>query len=246
MGKLNNGGNMKKRKKKKKKTRKLFIAILFFSFILSYYEFNSDYNFGSIIRDIIFYPSRNIDDNKLLNSLENELINENEKLKNILDINYSLNEFDVINATIVERNSSFWFEEFTINRGIIDNVYKNMIVVTNEGAVGIVKNSSLFTSKIKLLTSNKNMISVSINGNNKIMSSSNNKLFIRGINEKDNIKVGDKVLTSGLSDIFPKGILIGNISELIKNEDNVGYTGVVALSSDINDLRFVSVLRRKE
>ena len=121
-----------------------------------------------------------------------------------------------------------------------------MIVVTNEGAVGIVKNSSLFTSKIKLLTSNKNMISVSINGNNKIMSSSNNKLFIRGINEKDNIKVGDKVLTSGLSDIFPKGILIGNISELIKNEDNVGYTGVVALSSDINDLRFVSVLRRKE
>ena len=245
MGKLNKGGNMKKRKKKKKKTRKLFIAILFFSFILSYYEFNSDYNFGSIIRDIIFYPSRNIDDNKLLNSLENELINENEKLKIILDINYSLNEFDVINATIVERNSSFWFEEFTINRGIIDNVYKNMIVVTNEGAVGIVKNSSLFTSKIKLLTSNKNMISVSINGNNKIMSSSNNKLFIRGINEKDNIKVGDKVLTSGLSDIFPKGILIGNICELIKNEDNVGYTGVVALSSDINDLRFVSVLRRK-
>ena len=245
MGKLNKGGNMKKRKKKKKKTRKLFIAILFFSFILSYYEFNSDYNFGSIIRDIIFYPSRNIDDKKLLNSLENELINENEKLKIILDINYSLNEFDVINATIVERNSSFWFEEFTINRGIIDNVYKNMIVVTNEGAVGIVKNSSLFTSKIKLLTSNKNMISVSINGNNKIMSSSNNKLFIRGINEKDNIKVGDKVLTSGLSDIFPKGILIGNISELIKNEDNVGYTGVVALSSDINDLRFVSVLRRK-
>ena len=245
MGKLNNGGNMKKRKKKKKKTRKLFIVILFFSFILSYYEFNSDYNFGSIIRDIIFYPSRNIDDNKLLNSLENELINENEKLKNILDINYSLNEFDVINATIVERNSSFWFEEFTINRGIIDNVYKNMIVVTNEGAVGIVKNSSLFTSKIKLLTSNKNMISVSINGNNKIMSSSNNKLFIRGINEKDNIKVGDKVLTSGLSDVFPKGILIGNICELIKNEDNVGYTGVVALSSDINDLRFVSVLRRK-
>ena len=53
MGKLNNGGNMKKRKKKKKKTRKLFIVILFFSFILSYYEFNSDYNFGSIIRDII-------------------------------------------------------------------------------------------------------------------------------------------------------------------------------------------------
>ena len=245
MGKLNNGGNMKKRKKKKIKTRKLLIIISFFSLILSYYEFNSDYSFGSIIRDIIFLPSRNINSKMLLNSLESEIIDENENLKNILDINYSLSEFDVVNATIVERNSSFWFEEFTINRGIIDNVYKNMIAVTDDGVVGIVKNSSLFTSKIRLLTSNKNVVSVSINGNNKLMSSSNNKLFINGINEKDNIKVGDSVLTSGLSDIFPRGLLIGNICELIKNNDNVGYTGVVALSSDINDLRFISVLRRK-
>ncbi len=244
MGRLNNGGYMKKRKKNNKTNNNIYI-ILFFFLLLSYYELNSNYSFGGIIRDTLFITTRQKHNGLLLNSLQNEIINENNELKKYLNLDKSLSDFDIVYSTIVERNNSFWLDELTINIGTIDNISKNMIVVSDNGVIGIIKNSSLYTSKVKLITANNTKIFVTINELYKVLSVENNKLIIKGINSKDNINIGDKVLTSGLSDNYPKGLIIGEIKSINKNKDGVGFTAEVEPSSNINNLRFVAVLRRK-
>ena len=232
-------------KKKNVKYCKNIYFILFFFLLLSYYELNSNYSFGGIIRDLLFFPTREINNKILIDSVQNEIINENNELKKITKINNSMSEFDIIYSTIVERNNAFWLEELTINKGTMDGIIQNMIVVNENGVIGIIKNCSLFSSKIRLLTGKSTNILVEVNNSFKILSSDNNKLYIKGINAKDNIKEGDMIITSGLSDIFPKGLIIGKIKSITKNKDGVGYTGEVELSADTNNLRFVAVLRRK-
>lgn len=239
MGKLIIGDTMNK--KQKKICVYLIILLSFFS----YYEIKSNNRFGSIIRDIIFNTKMVDNKNQLTFLLNKELKEENKELKDLLDINHSLNDFKIINATIIERNNTYWLNELTIDKGSSDDIYNNQIVITKDGMIGKVIDTGIETSKIKLITSFDAPISVTINSINKVLQIDNYSLFIKDINNNDNIKVGDKVITSGLSDIFPKGILIGTIKEINKRSDGVGFIGKVELSANINNLRFVTVLKRE-
>ena len=233
----------KRKKKNKRKKNKLLIIILLLLFF-SYFELTSDIRLGGLIRDVIFYPTRNIEEHKLLNSLTEEYKSENKELKDLIDINYSLKDFDIKYATVIERNNSYWLNEVTINKGKVDGIDKNYIVVTENGLVGIVISSSFLTSKVKLITNSNSYISVKINNKNKVLSNKNNELIVKGINEKDNIRKEDRVITSGLSDLYPEGLLIGTIKAIYKESDGVGYYAEVKPSQDLNNLRFVALIKR--
>lgn len=237
--------NKKKKKKNNKQKEKLCIFLILFLFVLSFFELNSDIRLGNIIRDFIFYPSSFIKTESFIDSYEKELIEENKELKNLMNIKISLTDFDIEYGTIVERNNSFWLEELTINKGLLNGIEKNSAVITEDGLIGKISSVSLNTSTIKLITGEESSISVTISKKNKLLTTNNGKVIIRGINDKDKIKIGDSVITSGLSNNFPKGILIGTISSITKEKDSVGYIAEVKLSSNIDDLRFVAVLKRK-
>ena len=231
-------------RKKKTKNNYLIIVILLLT-IFSYYEINNNYRIGGIVRDFLFSPVI-IDNYKSMTSLINkELEEENKELKKILDIDYSLTDFDLINASIIERDNTYWLNELTINKGIIHGIANDQIVISKDGMIGKVIDSSYNTSKIRLITGFNSPISVTINDISKLLTIDNYNLYIRGINQNDNIKIGDKVITSGLSDIFPKGILIGEIKEIRKETNDIGYYALVNLSANLNNLRFVSILKRK-
>ena len=244
MEKLILGDTLKKKKKLKRKDNILVVIIIFLS-IFSYFELNGDIRVGNILNDLLYIPTRLITEDELKITLEEELINENDELKSLLNINYSLTDFTIINGTVIERNSSFWLNEITINKGLLDGINKKDSVISKNGLIGEISSVSLFSSKIKLITSNDYKISVTINKINKILSTDNNHIIIRGINEKDKIKIGDKVVTSGLQGKYPKGILIGRIKDLRYEDNNVGIIADIELATDINDLSFVSVLKRK-
>ncbi len=85
-----------------------------------------------------------------------------------------------------------------------------------------------------------------INDKNKILIVSDNKIIIRGINREDKIKIGDTVTTSGLQEKLPKGIIIGTIKKIKYENNNVGLVAELELESNIDNLRFVAVLKRKD
>ena len=234
-----------KKYNKKKNNDKVLIIIILIMLIFSYFEIKGNFRFGGLLRDTLFKETSELKTNLSL-SINNELKKENEELKKYLELDYSLTDFEIINGAVIERNTTYFLNEITINKGLNNGVSNNQIVVTEKGMIGKVIDASFNTSKVKLITGFDNPISVKVNNVNKLLTNDDNNLIIRGINTKDNIKVGDDVVTSGLSDIFPSGILIGKIEKIDKENDQVGYVAKVKLSSNIDDLMFVSVLKRRE
>ena len=116
---------------------------------------------------ITIYPENNYNTMKsyIFNyeSIKNNTKNfEKQYLKEIYKISESLSEFKSINATVIQRNSSYWMESMTINKGKKDGVDIGMSVVVGEGLVGKVTNITNNTSTIKLITSTDNNNKVSI------------------------------------------------------------------------------------
>ena len=226
--------------------KKILIFIMLISLILGIFELKSNYRFGGIIRDLIFYKATYINSDSLNVYLEKEAKEENDELKKLLEIDYSLTDFNVINASIIERNISSWLNEFTINKGLLDGIEEDQVVVANDGVIGRIISTSYKTSKVKLITSDKNYVSVAVNNCNKLLNGDKNELVIKGINKSDDIKVGDVVLTSGLSNIYPKGLIIGTVDEIKSDGTYTGYIAKIKISTDINNIRFVAVLKRRE
>lgn len=241
----------KKKKKKKNKKYNILISmlIILLLYILSYIEIENFFNINVMIRDLFYgkYHTLNeIDINIALNDEASSSINE---LKKMLDIENILIDFVPLYASVIERNNNYYMESFVINKGSFDGIEENMAVVDNYGLVGTISKVSLYTSNVSLITSPSkyNNISVEIIGEekvNKMLKVKNNKLVIDGINKNAKISENDKVFTNGLSNKYPSGILIGYIETLELDNNSVYKNASVKLYSNIENLKYVAVLKR--
>lgn len=231
----------------------LFVGIAMFISAL-YFSLNGNANFSlTYLKDILYKPF--IDINNKIDivgkNINTELINENAELKELTNITYTLSSFAKINATVIERNHSFWLDSMTINRGKKDEIDIGMSVVVGEGLVGKVVNITNNTSLIRLITSrdNNNKISIKIKTGEtyiyKVLEFENEDLVINGIGKDVELKEGMTVFTSGLSDIYPSGITVGEISKVENDNYGISKRAYVRSKVDFNNLRFVSVLKRE-
>lgn len=184
-----------------------------------------------------------------------ELRRELEKLKEELGIEYTLSNYEYLNATVISRNVGFWYNTITIDKGTYNGVEKDMVVINAKGLIGKVIKTSTFTSDIRLLTTSdtNNKISVHIsNGDYNLYGLinsydySDNYLEVEGISNTKDVKIGDYVYTSGLGGIFPSGILIGTVSEISTDSYDLAKIIKVTPSVDFTDINYVSILKRKD
>lgn len=183
-----------------------------------------------------------------------ELRRQLETLKEELNINYTLSDYEYLNATVVSRNVGYWHNKITINKGTYNGVEKDMVVISSKGLIGKVIKTSTFTSDVRLITTSdtSNKISVHIsNGDNNLYGLINsydynkNVLELEGISNTKDVNIGDYVYTSGLGGVFPTGILIGIVEEITTDSYDLAKIIKVKLSADFNDINYVSILKRK-
>lgn len=191
------------------------------------------------------------DEIEKINALNEELLRENEQMKELLEINKSLVENSYLNANVINRNLNYFSNTLTIDKGENNNIEVGMAVVTSKGLIGKITSTSNFNSTVKLLTSNdiNNKISVKINNNNKyiyglLSGYKDGYLIIEGIDTNDEIIIDSTVTTTGLGGIFPSGIYVGKVDSITK--DNFDLATTVLVKSDVNfdDVSFVTVLKR--
>lgn len=184
-----------------------------------------------------------------------ELRKQLEAMKEELDIKYTINNYDFLNATVISRNVSYWYNTITIDKGSYNGVEVDMVVVNSDGLIGRIVSTTTFTSDVKLLTTSdtNNKISVAISdGSNKLYgvikdyNYNNNYLEVEGISNTESVSVGDYVYTSGLGGIFPSGILIGTVSKIATDEYDLSKIINVTLSADFDNINYVAILKRKE
>lgn len=183
-----------------------------------------------------------------------ELRRQLDKLKEELNIDYTLVDYEYLNATVVSRNVGFWYNTITIDKGSYNGVEKDMVVINSKGLIGRIIRTSAFTSDIRLITTSdtNNKISVHIsNGDNNLYglinnyNYSDNLLEVEGISNTKDVTIGDYVYTSGLGGIFPSGILIGTVSEISTDSYDLAKVIKVVPSADFTDINYVSILKRK-
>lgn len=184
-----------------------------------------------------------------------ELRKQLEDMKKELDIDYTLNEYSFLNATVINRNVSNWYNTITVDKGTYNGVSVNMAVVNSQGLIGRVTSVTTFTSDIRLITTSdtSNKISVTIsNGENKVnglikdYNYNTKTLEVEGVSNTKSVLTGDYVYTSGLGEIFPSGILIGTVSSIDTDEYDLAKIIHVTPIANMDDINYVAILKRKE
>ena len=183
-----------------------------------------------------------------------ELQKEVTELKSTLELNSTLSEYSYVNATVVNRNVGYWYNTFVIDKGSKNGIKEGDAVITNKGLIGKIINVSNFSSTVKLLTSDEisNKISIKISSDDDKYYGlligydvNNNTYKIEGITNSDEIDEGDMVTTTGLTDYFPSGILIGYVSKVVKDEYDLNSIIEVTPSVNFNNVSIVTILNRK-
>ncbi len=178
-----------------------------------------------------------------------ELESENIRLRNLLNYKQTHQEFDLLSATIIARDSTTWSNHIIINRGTDDGVQKNMTVITPDGLVGSVRNAYGSYSEVELITDPRSAVSAIVQradsriaGVVKGTTDFDSSINMNNIPQNANIVEGDLIITSGLGGIYPKGIPIGTVLSLKNDSGGLLQYAVLYPCVDFQRLEEVFVI----
>ena len=142
---------------------------------------------------------------------------QNKYLKNLLEFKEE-SLYELKTAKVINLGSGPIFSSITIDLGTDDGITKNLPIITSNGVVGKTILVNKNTTLVQTVNDVNFRISVKIlpSESTGIMRFLNNNLFeIREIQKNANISIGNKVVTSGFSKIYPEGLNVGEITEII-------------------------------
>lgn len=192
-----------------------------------------------------------------INTISSELTEAQKEiadLEGMLELNATMTEKTYVNATVVARDIGYWYDTLTLDKGTRAGIEVGQAVINQDGLLGYISASSMFSSTVKLLTSGNENHKVSIKievGDSFVYGlltgydSEKNLFRIEGISENTGIPKNAKVTTTGLGNQFPSGILVGTVSDIMLDHFELAKTVYMTPSVNFNDTHYVSVLKRE-
>ncbi len=170
---------------------------------------------------------------------------ENNRLRSLLDIKKTRAP-EFIAANISFRDGFSVYSEMYIDKGYDQGIKKDMVVLNEDKLLGRVKEVYQDNSLVELISKTDIYTSV-LDQDNKslsILKGTNSKLLeMEYITVDSDVHSGEKVYTSGLSDIYPKGIYVGNIKEIVGNDKQLFKKVLLELPYNIFDVNEVIILK---
>ncbi|MBM4297196.1 MAG: rod shape-determining protein MreC, partial [Deltaproteobacteria bacterium] len=142
----------------------------------------------------------------------------NRKLQQLLDFRAQL-PGKPVTASIISNSASSWFQGCILDKGSADGVQKDMAVVTPLGVVGKVVSVTGRSAKVILLTDANSGIDVMVQRTRSrgiVSGSLDNGMVLKYMKRSEDVQVGDRLITSGLDGVFPKGMLAGTVIKVNK------------------------------
>ncbi len=174
---------------------------------------------------------------------------ENSVLKEYAKIAEKYPEYETVPGYVINEDYSNYSRTITINVGKNDGIEENMTVIADSGLVGHVISVTDTTSKVQTIIDSANSISSTV-------SSSRQRIVCKGmLDEKNLLKAsyietdaelikGDHIETSGIGGIYPKGIHIGEIEEIIETKNITDRYALIKTAVDFSKLEAVLVIKR--
>ncbi len=175
-----------------------------------------------------------------------ELELENTRLKKFVNFTSS-GQGTYIAARIIARDPSPWFQTVLIDKGLEDGLRKGSPAMVSEGIVGQVVEVSANFSRILLITDRNSAVDA-------LVQNSRVRGMVKGNNEdycsfvytlrKDEVKEGEMIITSGLDQVFPKGLMIGRVLKVTKDQTHLFQDISIETSVDFEKIEEVLVKKK--
>lgn len=185
-----------------------------------------------------------------VSGLESELVRlseierENARLQELLNLRAHL-EGTAYGARVIARDPGPLSMTLTIDRGERDNVHRGMAVIAPQGVVGQVAESSHGASRVVLLTDHNSGIDAVVQRSRArgiVQGGTDGSCYMNYLSRDADVTVGDRVVTSGLDGVFPKGIVIGEVVEVGRRHRGLLQAAVVRPSVGLDRLEEVLVV----
>ena len=171
---------------------------------------------------------------------------ENERLRKILKLT-SERPDEITAAEVFAKDPANWFYLLWINKGTDDGIARDMVAVTPLGPVGKVHRVFDTDASIILLTDVNSSVAVRLQSTRVggiLEGRGDGTCSIQYVSKRAEVKIGEKVVTSGLDGIFPEGLLVGYVSEVRKEGGEMFQLIQVLPSQDLNAIEEVVILKR--
>jgi rod shape-determining protein MreC len=215
------------------------------------------FNFFQRIANMRTAEAENEDLRRRLGEAENELRDarqardENERLKRLLGFDKDA-AYGRVPARVIARDPSVWFNSLILNRGTMSGVDLDMPVVTPEGVVGRVVAVGPLTAQVMLVTDERAAAGAVVGqlGQSNAIGSvrgfgRNGLLEMRYVSGLETVNVGDYVVTTGQDRIYPPGLNVGNVVEVVSGSATTPHTIRVKPTARLESLQEVAVLQYK-
>lgn len=185
-----------------------------------------------------------------LNILELQKVErENEDLRVALEIDEKYNHFNKVYANVIIRDYSNWNETFTINKGTNDGIKLKQTVISSGGLVGYISNVTPTSSIVTTIIDPNISVSIEIATINELALlkgdfdlKNDGQMKITNIPINAEVSVGEKIYTSGIGTMYQKGLIIGEIKEVINKKNDVDRYAIVEPYTNFSSLDFVAVI----
>lgn len=178
------------------------------------------------------------------------------ELNELRDLKKALNYVSVnkvnqyISCNIISKDLGNWYKTFIVDIGSAEGVTKNSAVINGDGLVGIVYEVGTHYAKVVTIVDNKTNVSFSSLSaespyDGQITGDFDGLINGQIFDTKAQMKAGDKLITSGLG-IFPKGITIGEVVEVLDNKDDLLPEITVKPAVDFSDLGKLMIIPKTE
>lgn len=174
---------------------------------------------------------------------------ENERLWRYYDLKAENPQYDILPATVVRRDPNDDFYSFTLDKGKTSDVAVGDPVVTENGIIGWVYEVDAYTAKVKTILSPDAKVGVIdtvtrdsgvVSGN--VLYADKNLTTMTRISALNNLKEGDIVTTTGISGIYPAGLIVGEVKEIAFDQYDTSMYAVISPFEDIRTVIDVVVI----
>ncbi len=174
-----------------------------------------------------------------------------EDLRELLELDDSYSEYNKVSASVIGKDAGNWFDIFLIDKGSKDGIAAGMNVITGRGLAGIVTEVGTDYAKVRTIIDDTSSVSgmvlstsdnCIVSGNLQMMDERQMITFTNLKDTEDQVSVGDQVVTSYISSEYVQGLLIGYISELHDNSNNLTKSGLITPVVDFEHVKHVLVI----
>ena len=178
-----------------------------------------------------------------------------DNLRGLMKLDQKYPSYKKVGARVILGGGSNWFNTFVIDKGTNDGIEKDMNVIAGSGLVGIVIDVGPNNAKVRSVIDDASNVSgmtlsttdrCNVNGDLESMNKNQVIEFSNLECEESSIGTGEQIVTSNISDKYLEGILIGYISSIERDSNNLTYSGTITPAVDFKHLQEVLVILDKK